>query len=283
MEQILSNIPSSWGPKLELGQQAVGSTSTGPDTIQYKANAHYLVVLFTAQPNREMALNSDQRICGFAPIGSLEIVPAQSDVFARWTVPKENLLVGMTETRLQHLAGTEHGRDHFELHPPKLGGVDTKALHIAQRIRAELESGDIASHESIDSWLTLLGVHVLRTHSSLSNQDSGPPSGGLSVRAWRRINEYILENLGSKLTLDTLAAVAQLSPSHFARAFRETVGQAPHQYILSARLNLARRLILESRLPFNEIARHAGFSNNSHMTALIRRTWGITPTHMRRT
>lgn len=282
MEQILSNIPSSWGPKLELGQQAVCSTSTGPNAIQYRANAHYLVVLFTAQPNREMALNSDQRICGLAPIGSLEIVPAQSDVFARWTVPKENLLVGMTETRLRQLAGTEHGRDDFELRPPKLGVIDAKALHIAQRIRTELHSGDIASHESIDSWLTLLGVHILRTHSSLNSQDGGMPSGGLSARAWRRINEYILENLSSKLTLETLAAIAQLSPSHFARAFRETVGQAPHQYILSARLNLARQLILESRQSFSEIARHAGFSNNSHMTALIRRTWGTTPTHMRR-
>lgn len=283
MEQILSNIPSSWGPKLELGQQAVANTSTGPDSIQYKANAHFLVVLFTAQPDREMALNSDQRICGFAPIGSLEVVPAQSDVFARWTVSKENLLVGMTEMRLRQLAGTEHDRDDFELRPPKLGVIDAKALHISQRIRTELQSGEIASHESIDSWLTLLGVHVLRTYSSLNNQDSSLPSGGLSARAWRRINEYILENLGSKLTLEALATIAQLSPSHFARAFRETVGQAPHQYILSARLNLARQMILESRLPFNEIARRVGFSNNSHMTALIRRTWGITPTLMRRT
>ncbi|MCZ8406342.1 AraC family transcriptional regulator [Achromobacter sp. SIMBA_011] len=282
VKNLLDNIPSSWGQKLELGHQAVSVTCTGPNQIQYKADSHCILVLFTAQPNRELALNSDQRICGLAPIGSLEIVPAHSDVSARWTAPKENLLAALTEDRLRRLAGIEHGREDFELRPPALGTIDPRALHIAQRIRAELQSGEIASVESIDSWVTLLGVHVLRTHSSLNRMEARPPAGGLSPRAWKRVNEYIVEHIADKLTLENLAKVAQLSPSHFARAFRETVGQAPHQYILNMRLNVARQLILDTDTPLHEVSRRAGFSNNSHMTALIRRTWGLTPTRMRR-
>lgn len=281
MDQLLNNVPSSWGRKLELQQHAVAFTTTGPNSVQYRANAHYVVVHFCSQNNRELALNSDRRICGLAPIGSLEIIPAQSEVFARWRAPKENILVAITEHRLRHLAGIEHNRDDFELHTPKLGFVDPIALDITRKISAELNAAELGSEESIESWMTLLSIHLLRNHSSLKRNITAPRCAGLSARTWKLVNDYILAHLGSKLTLETLAKVAQLSPSHFARAFRETTGQSPHQYIVSARLNCARQLIVGTRQPFHDIAKFSGFSNNSHMTALIRRNWNVTPTRMR--
>jgi AraC family transcriptional regulator len=79
-----------------------------------------------------------------------------------------------------------------------------------------------------------------------------------------------------------MAQIAGLSPSHFIRAFRETTGQPPHQYLLTARIAHARQLITSTNLPVDAIAKAAGFHGGSHMTASMQKVWRTSPTRLRR-
>lgn len=88
---------------------------------------------------------------------------------------------------------------------------------------------------------------------------------------------HIEQNLDGDLSLAALAGVAGLSPSHFARRFKATIGDAPHQYVLARRVNGAKRLLLESDLPLAEIAAALGFSSQAHLTGIFGRTVGMTP------
>lgn len=281
-EKILGNIPDSWGPKLELRGTAVTVTSTGPNAIRSKAGAHLVLVMLTPQPTRHLQLNSDRMFAGVAPIGSLEIIPKDSDSFARWDTHKENLLAAFTDERLARLAGREFEQEVFELRPPRIGLVDAKALRVARSIQHELRAGESAMHEAIDAWVTILGVHVLREYSSLCEKNTLLPKGGLSPRAWTRVEEYMRANLCDKIRMEDLAEVAQLSPSHFSRSFRQTVGHSPHRYIMELRLKTARDLIASTNSSFEEISAITGFSSNSHMTATMRRFWGAKPMQFRR-
>ena len=100
--------------------------------------------------------------------------------------------------------------------------------------------------------------------------------GGLSPKTLRRVQDHIAANLGQKVTNQALAEVAKLSPSHFARAFKDSQGVAPHRYILECRVKRTQEL-LATDLSLSEIAVEVGFSDQSHLTRWFREFVGVTP------
>lgn len=278
---MLRNVPDDWGPKFDGESGAVTHTQTGPNEIAFKAPAHMALVMFTPQPGRELALNSDRKAQALAPMGAIEVVPADAELFARWRAEKENLLVAFDPARLARISGLEFDKEDFEFQPPKLGFVDDRALFLANLLREELLSGAAVNELYIDSLITVFGTHLLRNYSTLSVRAERTPIGGLPPKAWRNVDDHIRANLDQRLSITQLALVARRSPGYFLRAFRETCGQTPHQYIIMLRLALAERLLTTTELPFSEVAKKAGFWSNSHMSATMKRTRGTMPKELR--
>jgi AraC family transcriptional regulator len=106
--------------------------------------------------------------------------------------------------------------------------------------------------------MTLFATHLLRTHSSFSDRSRGPMRGGLSAKTVHPVTEFIAENLSKDLSIGRLAEVAGLSPSHFLRALRQTLGQPPHQYVLAQGLALVKRLAKTTDMPLMVVAAAAG-------------------------
>src|SRR5213075_1484266 len=79
-----------------------------------------------------------------------------------------------------------------------------------------------------------------------------PSRGGLPPVLTQRICEYIESHLDQKIGLAALAAMAGLSTHHFARAFHQSVGVPPHNYLLSRRLDRAECMLRETQLPLSE-------------------------------
>ncbi len=98
---------------------------------------------------------------------------------------------------------------------------------------------------------------------------------------------HVHTNLAGDLTTARLAKRAGVSSAHFSRIFRDATGASPHQYVLTARLELARKLLTQSNLPISRIAEESGFSSQSHLTASFRAVHSTTPAqyraHVRRT
>jgi AraC family transcriptional regulator len=78
--------------------------------------------------------------------------------------------------------------------------------------------------------------------------------------------------------LEQMAAVARLSPFHFARQFKTATGLAPHQYVIARRVERAKQL-LQAGDDFSlaEVAARAGFSDQSQFSQHFRRLVGATP------
>jgi AraC-like DNA-binding protein len=92
----------------------------------------------------------------------------------------------------------------------------------------------------------------------------------------RRARERIDDAPDLPLTLSELASEAGLSRFQLLRGFRKVTGLTPHAYLVQRRLHLARRLIGKGR-PLAEAAAASGFSDQSHMTRLFIRIYGLTP------
>lgn len=83
-------------------------------------------------------------------------------------------------------------------------------------------------------------------------------------------------------TLDALARLANTSPFHLARVFREEVGLPVHQYLLRTRLGKALEAMQSTDTGLTAIALDAGFSSHSHFTSCFRAQFGMAPTEFRR-
>jgi AraC-like DNA-binding protein len=106
-----------------------------------------------------------------------------------------------------------------------------------------------------------------------------PPTnrGGLAPARANRICEYIDSHLQENIALEVLAEIAQLSVHHFARAFRQSLGIPPHNYIVQRRVEHAQQLLRNTDLPLSQIAMVAGFTDQSHLARHFRTITGVSP------
>ncbi|WP_174874688.1 AraC family transcriptional regulator [Vogesella oryzae] len=88
--------------------------------------------------------------------------------------------------------------------------------------------------------------------------------------------DYLRANLGERLTLEQLAAVADLSPYHFLRSFRAQYHVTPQQMLMALRLLEAKRLLAAGMRPAL-VAASTGLSDQSHLTRAFVRRYGVTP------
>jgi AraC family transcriptional regulator len=148
--------------------------------------------------------------------------------------------------------------------------------HIALVLQAEREAEGGAGHLYAQSLADALVVHFLRRYAA-AQSSLREVTGGLTPFKLRRTLAYIQEHLEHELSLATLATVAQTSPSHFARLFKQATGRTPHQYVLWCRMEQAKRLLVETDVPLIEIAYQIGCTDQSHFTALFRQHVATTP------
>lgn len=110
-----------------------------------------------------------------------------------------------------------------------------------------------------------------------------PPTGGLAGWQLRKVTAYVETRLGRTLVTEELALVASLSPGHFCRAFKVSMGETPHAYVIRQRIRRAQRLILETGHSLSDIASACGLTDQAHLTRLFKRLVGTTPLSWRRT
>ncbi len=280
---VLKFVPDSWGPKVKTTLGSVTCTVTGPGRVDFSSGENYYsLLLITPQPHRRTSLASS-RIAQFdAPRGTLEIIPADADYTAEWVTPKTNILVGIPKAKLTETVEGEFDRSFYGLYPPPVGSRDEIAQHLALLLQADLGPGGQFSELYTESLVNAYVIHLIRQYSSVQTSVKNTSSHSLSPHVWRRVNDFIHANLSKKISLEDLASVANLSASHFRRAFQKTIGLPPHQYLLKLRVDAVENLLLTTQLPLSMIADACGFSSQSHATTIVRKLRGVTPGEIRR-
>jgi len=107
--------------------------------------------------------------------------------------------------------------------------------------------------------------------------------GGLPPRAVRRLREYIDSNFDRRIKVETLARLANLSVWYFLRAFKQSIGVTPHDYLIRRRLERTMELLSATDMPLSQIALAAGFADQSHCARRFRQQHvGMSPRAYRR-
>lgn len=137
-----------------------------------------------------------------------------------------------------------------------------------------------ANQLTLSTASTLLLTHLVQHYSNVRWR-LPTITGGLSPSVLRNVLAYIDASLAQPLTLADLAAEAALSEFHFARMFRQSMGLAPHQYVMQRRMAQAEQLVRYSNNSLTEIALSCGFNSASHFSNRFKSVTGITPSQLR--
>lgn len=91
------------------------------------------------------------------------------------------------------------------------------------------------------------------------------------------VEHYISQNLTTDISLDDLARISNYSAYHFARSFKRYTGFSPYEYIILARINYAKNLLVTTDCSINEISRMINFSSCSRFIEKFKIINAITP------
>ena len=112
---------------------------------------------------------------------------------------------------------------------------------------------------------------------------SGADGSGLSFSGLDLNGIIFVEaNLAEDLRLSTIAGLIELSPYHFARAFKQSFGQSPHRYHVGRRIERAKALLAGQTQSITEIAQTIGFAETSSFSSAFRKLTGLSPREYRR-
>jgi AraC family transcriptional regulator len=111
-----------------------------------------------------------------------------------------------------------------------------------------------------------------------------PPRSLGRLAPWQinRVVGFIDANLGNNIQAKDLAALVNLSTSHFFRGFKASVGVTPFEYVSQRRVELALKLMRTTSDPLSQVAVQCGLCDQSHLCRLFRRVMGQTPDAWRR-
>jgi len=207
--------------------------------------------------------------------GNLCITPAGQPIGAFWNETLDNMGISLDPNFVRQTAIENRFNAKFEF-AEIYKKEDALIQHIGLTLLAEAESETPLGKLYTDSLIQTLTLHLLKNYST-ANLKQANAHGGLSGYKLRRVTEYINANLEEDLSLTEIAAVADLSQYHFARAFRRSTGHTPQQYLMQRRIERAKELLAKDDLPIVEISLRTGFKNQSHFTTLFRKFTKLTP------
>lgn len=195
------------------------------------------------------------------PLQSL-LIHVNTDFIARVASP-------LISDNLAHVEMSKH-----------LAFQDPLLTQIGLALHHELHAPTAAGKLYAETAAQMLAVHLLRHYAQI-NDTLKEKTYGLTQQQVKRVLEYIEYHLDHNLSLAELAQQSGLSPFHFARRFRQTTGESPHQYVVNRRLETAQRLLKETDLPVSQIALMTGFASQSHFTQTFTRRLGQPPRQFR--
>jgi AraC family transcriptional regulator len=126
-----------------------------------------------------------------------------------------------------------------------------------------------------------IAVHLITTHAKAGNVIPNY-RGGIARSRLTRVLERLDANLQFPVPISELAETSGLSLSHFSRAFRQSTGLSPHQYLLTRRIERAKSLLSDPNLSVAEIAVNVGFAQQNHFARVFRKHTGLSPNEFRR-
>jgi len=188
-----------------------------------------------------------------------------------------HLQLGISDVAL--MASSDGAYGEVELRPSrKFANPRLRALVAAAH--AEMIAGFPGGRLFLDSIEQAMAVTLVKDYAA-RHRPVQMYRGGLGAARLRRIKDLVDVKMGDDLSLDEMAQSVALSTAHFARMFRKSTGQTPHQFVTRQRMQRAKEMLRAPGTRVLDVAVACGFKTQQHFAQVFRDVCRVSPTEYR--
>jgi len=158
--------------------------------------------------------------------------------------------------------------------------VDARLRALVEAVNAERIAGFPSGRLFLDSIEQALALALVNGYA-VRHRSVQTHRGGLGSARLRRIKEFVYAKMEDEVTLREMAQSVELSTAHFARMFRKSTGETPHQFVMRHRIERAKEMLRTSDARVLDVAVACGFKTQGHFARVFRRMCGVGPTEYR--
>jgi AraC family transcriptional regulator len=188
--------------------------------------------------------------------------------------------VYLPRQRMIAVAESMARRSDVKLRLPNPGFEDYIITNLLNIINFAFENPEQTSQLFVDEVSILLISHLLHNYSDVRPIERS--RGGLALWQERIAKEILFARICNPPTADELGQACGVSARHFIRAFRQSTGRTPHQWLIQERALMAKNLLEHSDITLAEISATCGYANQSHFCRAFLRCFGKRPSTARR-
>ncbi|WP_213807835.1 AraC family transcriptional regulator [Granulicella sp. dw_53] len=197
-----------------------------------------------------------------------------------WYGPSQRIVVSVAPALLGQASSQLGLKTHYDFEN-NWSFQDEQLRLLLTEMDREMSSGWPMGSLYGDLLSMSLSIALVKKYNHLATIPA-PIKGGLSRPNLRIVLAYIEENLEQDIRLEELASLSGLSLFHFARSFRESLGQTPHQYIVQMRVERAKALLSRPEWNIEQIANAVGLASAGRFAKVFRAATGVTPSQWRK-
>lgn len=208
---------------------------------------------------------------------AIYVIPAEAD--ARWRLDGESQCVylAIPQAEAHALLDDLHvARPTERLWELASRGFEEPVVH-ELLVRLWQEAISVGPSPLLGSSCRVAILHALARRSNGRQSAEARTAPKLQRGTLQRVLAAIHDMPADGLSIERLASLAGLSPFHFSRLFRNSVGCSPYRYYDKLRHERARELLASTDMPVERIARQLGFADASQFARAFRRHAGCAP------
>ena len=195
----------------------------------------------------------------------------------RWHEKSKVIVITLEPEKLQRFAQSEVG---VLLTGSQLRNLplftDPDICHAGVMLRDALVSRDVGSEILYESLARVFLVKLIQKYGDRP-EDEIVFARGFTAQHYKNVLDFVADHFAETITVEDLANIAALSPSHFSRLFKQTIGQSPMQFVMAYRVEQAKKKLSHQDLPLIDIALECGFADQAHFSRVFKQTEGVTP------
>lgn len=199
----------------------------------------------------------------------------------RWHATSKVIVITLDPAKLERFARSELG---LLLTSRQLRDLpqfrDEDIAHAGEMLLAALRDRAAGSAVMFESLARVFLIKLIQKYG-LERADY-EFTRSFTARHYQRVLDHIAAHYAVEVSTEDLARRAGLSPFHFSRLFKKTIGQTPHQFLIAYRIEQAARMLSDRDRPLADIALSCGFADQAHFARSFKKLRGCTPKEFRK-
>lgn len=242
---------------------------------------HHVLLNLRDEPHRVENVRDGEHRDFVLHRNEIVVTPAGVRSGWRWHATSRVIVITLDPGALQRFALHELGvvMDRAQLQSlPQF--EDEDICRAGELLLDALRSRAIGSDLMFESLARVFLIKLIQRYGE-ARETASAAGSGFTAEHFRRIVDHLSAHFAEDVAVEDLARLASLSPDHFSRLFRESIGETPHQFVLSFRVERAKEYLRDADRTLAQVAVLCGFSDQSHLTRVFKKKTGTTPSAFR--